>query len=42
MRLIPVIAQGVPGTIPLTEGYAALEHKQRMTRRFKAHRLHRA
>jgi hypothetical protein len=42
MRAIPVIAEGVPGTIPLTEGYAALAHKQRIAARFKARRLHRA
>lgn len=42
MRAIPVIAAGVPGTIPLTEGYAALHHKERMAAKFKSRRLHRA
>jgi len=38
LRAIPVIANGVPGTIPNTEGYAALHAKER----FKAKRCHRA
>lgn len=42
MRLIPVIAAGVPGTIPLTEGYAALAHKERIAKRFTHHRINRA
>jgi len=40
LRAIPVIAAGVPGTIPGTEGYTALQAKEQ--RRFKHHRLHRA
>jgi hypothetical protein len=41
MRSIPVIAQGVPGTIPHTEGYAALALKQRIAARYQHHRTHR-
>jgi len=42
MRAIPIIAAGVPGTIPLTEGYAALAHKERTAKRFNHHRINRA